>query len=259
MSSAATDDCRHLRRRFRDWPTAWRARSRGDHHRARLPLRPSSPGRCRTVAGGRRCRRSPGDRSRAGDRGWRVCSSTAIRLALADGMIEHANALLGHSYELEGVVRPGDQRGRTIGPPTATSIRSANPVLPGTGVYAVDAGLQRGGRLVWRPRWPISAGARRLTAVRCCWRCTSSKAAATCTASASRVLESPALYAASASLLRHSTSSRRRSPATVSRPAQSRIARSSGSSSLPHEHRLSRRGLPAAHRGFPMKARCSRK
>lgn len=81
-----------------------------------------------------------------------VCSSTAIRTALADGMVEHANALLGYSYELEGVVRPGDQRGRTIGFPTANVHPPAkNPVLPGTGVYAVEAGLQRGGRLVWRP------------------------------------------------------------------------------------------------------------
>ena len=81
-----------------------------------------------------------------------VCSSTAIRTALADGMVEHANALLGYRYELEGVVRPGDQRGRTIGFPTANVHPLAkNPVLPGTGVYAVEAGLQRGGRLVWRP------------------------------------------------------------------------------------------------------------
>ncbi len=81
-----------------------------------------------------------------------ICSSTAIRMALAEGMIEHANALLGHRYELEGVVRPGDQRGRTIGFPTANVHPLArNPVLPGTGVYTVDAGLQRGGRLVWRP------------------------------------------------------------------------------------------------------------
>ena len=41
-----------------------------------------------------------------------TCSSTAIRAALADGLIEHASALLGYAYELEGIVRPGDRRGR---------------------------------------------------------------------------------------------------------------------------------------------------
>jgi riboflavin kinase/FMN adenylyltransferase len=81
-----------------------------------------------------------------------VCSSTAIRTALAEGLVEHANAMLGYRFEIEGMVRPGDQRGRTIGFPTANVHPLARrPMLPGIGVYAVTAGLRGGGRPVWRP------------------------------------------------------------------------------------------------------------
>ncbi|MFO1071572.1 MAG: bifunctional riboflavin kinase/FAD synthetase [Geminicoccaceae bacterium] len=81
-----------------------------------------------------------------------TCSSTAIRAALADGRIEHATALLGYSYEIEGVVRPGDQRGRTIGFPTANvHPLTRRPMLPAIGVYAVRAGLCRDGELRWLP------------------------------------------------------------------------------------------------------------
>jgi riboflavin kinase/FMN adenylyltransferase len=81
-----------------------------------------------------------------------ACSSTAIRAALSDGLIERANALLGYDYELEGIVRPGDQLGRTIGFPTANlHPLGRRPVLPATGVYAVTAGLRRGGATSWLP------------------------------------------------------------------------------------------------------------
>lgn len=81
-----------------------------------------------------------------------VCSSTAIRAALADGRVEHAAAMLGYPFELEGVVRAGDRRGRTIGFPTANVHPLARrPMLPASGVYAVRAGLRRAGRLVWLP------------------------------------------------------------------------------------------------------------
>lgn len=84
--------------------------------------------------------------------GGLVCSSTAIRTALADGDIQVANTLLGYPYELEGVVRPGDQRGRLIGFPTANvHPMSRRPMLPGIGVYAVKAGLRREGGAVWLP------------------------------------------------------------------------------------------------------------
>jgi riboflavin kinase/FMN adenylyltransferase len=84
--------------------------------------------------------------------GARVCSSTAIRTALLDGQIADANAMLGYPYQLEGIVRPGDRRGRTIGFPTANIHPLApRPMLPGIGVYAVRAGLRRDHEVVWRP------------------------------------------------------------------------------------------------------------
>jgi riboflavin kinase / FMN adenylyltransferase len=80
------------------------------------------------------------------------CSSTAIRTALAEGRLDRANAMLSYAYELEGVVRPGDQRGRTIGFPTANvHPLGCRPMLPAIGVYAVQAGLRRLGRMVWLP------------------------------------------------------------------------------------------------------------
>lgn len=80
------------------------------------------------------------------------CSSTAIRTALAEGRLDRANAMLGYPFELEGVVRPGDRRGRTIGFPTANvHPLGRRPMLPAIGVYAVQAGLRQGGRTVWLP------------------------------------------------------------------------------------------------------------
>jgi riboflavin kinase/FMN adenylyltransferase len=48
-----------------------------------------------------------------------IYSSTRIREALRAGWVSEASELLGHSWEIEGVVELGDQRGRTIGFPTA--------------------------------------------------------------------------------------------------------------------------------------------
>lgn len=63
-------------------------------------------------------------------------SSTAIRRALAGGQVELATQLLGHHFEVRGVVVHGDQRGRTIGFPTA-NIEVPNQVcIPADGVYA---------------------------------------------------------------------------------------------------------------------------
>jgi riboflavin kinase/FMN adenylyltransferase len=62
-------------------------------------------------------------------------SSTRIREALARGEIESANALLGRRYFVDGSVRHGDGRGRTIGFPTA-NLELVNETLPGGGVYA---------------------------------------------------------------------------------------------------------------------------
>ncbi len=84
-----------------------------------------------------------------------VCSSTAIRTAIGDGRLAEATAMLGYPYELAGVVRGGDRRGRTIGFPTANVHPTARrPALPANGVYAAPAGLPAGtaaGRPAWLP------------------------------------------------------------------------------------------------------------
>ncbi len=65
-------------------------------------------------------------------------SSTQIRNALAVGDVELASGMLGYAYPLSGKVGHGDQRGRTIGFPTANLIVE-NPykMIPCNGVYAV--------------------------------------------------------------------------------------------------------------------------
>ena len=63
-------------------------------------------------------------------------SSTRIRESLNNGNISIANNLLGHSYQLNGRVRHGDKRGRTIGFPTL-NIKVPNRIALQFGVYAV--------------------------------------------------------------------------------------------------------------------------
>jgi len=63
-------------------------------------------------------------------------SSTAIRTALSQGRPRDAAAMLGHWHRIEGPVLGGEQRGRTLGYPTANmSIAGLHP--PRFGVYAV--------------------------------------------------------------------------------------------------------------------------
>ncbi len=71
-------------------------------------------------------------------RGRRV-SSSAIREALSSGDIETANAMLGRSYSLEGVVVRGASRGRALGFPTANIAPDPQKLLPARGVYAALA------------------------------------------------------------------------------------------------------------------------
>ncbi len=68
------------------------------------------------------------------------CSSSRIRGFLNDGQVEAASHLLGQPYALIGTVKQGDQRGRTIGFPTANVHLPANgQLIPAKGVYAVEA------------------------------------------------------------------------------------------------------------------------
>lgn len=65
-------------------------------------------------------------------------SSTKIRMALQNGDIKTANALLGHAYTLSGTVVKGHQIGRSIGFPTANiAIDFEQKLVPGNGVYIV--------------------------------------------------------------------------------------------------------------------------
>jgi riboflavin kinase/FMN adenylyltransferase len=63
-------------------------------------------------------------------------SSTAIRRMLDEGRVEEAAHLLGHFYELTGIVVEGDRRGRSIGFPTANLAVDDRMQIPAHGVYA---------------------------------------------------------------------------------------------------------------------------
>lgn len=69
-------------------------------------------------------------------------SSTLIRDYIHHGDIEKANELLGYEFNFEGVVVKGDQRGRTIGFPTANvQLADGEKIIPANGVYAVEIRL----------------------------------------------------------------------------------------------------------------------
>lgn len=63
-------------------------------------------------------------------------SSTAIRRALSGGEVATAARMLGRHHEMRGPVVPGDQRGRTIGFPTANVAVPKGMALPADAVYA---------------------------------------------------------------------------------------------------------------------------
>ena len=63
-------------------------------------------------------------------------SSTAIRSALAEGDVAAAARMLGRPFELDGVVVAGDQRGGTLGYPTANLRLEADLACPAYGIYA---------------------------------------------------------------------------------------------------------------------------
>jgi riboflavin kinase / FMN adenylyltransferase len=69
-------------------------------------------------------------------------SSSAIRFALHEGDVASAAQMLGRPYELDGTVVAGDQRGGTLGYPTANLALEAHLVCPCFGIYA-GAALDR--------------------------------------------------------------------------------------------------------------------
>ncbi len=62
-------------------------------------------------------------------------SSTAVRHALKKGDVVRATNILGRPWNIEGLVMRGEQRGRTIGVPTA-NLSLGDYVQPRFGVYA---------------------------------------------------------------------------------------------------------------------------
>ena len=76
-------------------------------------------------------------------KGTAQVSSTAIRQALSDGKPELAADMLGHWHRIAGPVVGGEQRGRTLGFPTA-NMNLAGLHLPAYGVYAVLVDVQGG-------------------------------------------------------------------------------------------------------------------
>lgn len=68
-------------------------------------------------------------------------SSTRIREALRSGDVAAAAELLGRTFSVRGTVSRGDQRGRTIGFPTANLTVGDHHVLPGDGVYVCRASV----------------------------------------------------------------------------------------------------------------------
>ncbi len=65
-----------------------------------------------------------------------IVSSSHIRGLLGAGEVGEANRLLGSVFELSGVVAHGDERGRTLGFPTANLVPTEDFACPGHGVYA---------------------------------------------------------------------------------------------------------------------------
>lgn len=75
------------------------------------------------------------------DRWGQTYSSTAVRQALMNEAPQEAARLLGRPWSLDGRVQAGEQRGRTIGFPTA-NLPLAGFLCPAFGVYAVTVKIE---------------------------------------------------------------------------------------------------------------------
>ena len=100
----------------------------------------------------------------------RTWSSSNVRYLLGNGRINEADAILGHLHAVTGEVVHGEERGRSIGFPTANLGASITGYLPVDGVYAgwlvdfgkasANAGLEDRVELVRNAvgaqRWPAA-------------------------------------------------------------------------------------------------------
>lgn len=75
-------------------------------------------------------------------------SSSRVREAINDGYVSVAAELLGRPYLISGIVGKGEQRGRSIGFPTA-NIQHIENLIPASGVYAA--------RIRVRKQWHMAA------------------------------------------------------------------------------------------------------
>ena len=66
-------------------------------------------------------------------------SSSAVREAVRSSQVSEAAELLGRPFELDGIVVAGDQRGGTLGYPTANIAMDPELVCPAYGIYAGSA------------------------------------------------------------------------------------------------------------------------
>jgi len=70
-----------------------------------------------------------------------VISSSAVRQALAQGDMKRVEKFFGRPFSLSGEIVSGDERGGTLGYPTANLDVRAEQALPGDGVYVTVAHL----------------------------------------------------------------------------------------------------------------------
>jgi riboflavin kinase / FMN adenylyltransferase len=64
---------------------------------------------------------------------------TDVRDLVAAGELRQAARVLGHPFEVEGVVVEGDRRGKLLGFPTANLELDPEQVLPPRGIYVGEA------------------------------------------------------------------------------------------------------------------------
>ena len=75
-------------------------------------------------------------------------SSSRVRGALREGLVDEAARLLGRGYTLGGQIVRGEGRGRSLGYPTANlQVSSSRKIVPARGVYATIAEV--GARRYW--------------------------------------------------------------------------------------------------------------
>ena len=71
-----------------------------------------------------------------------IISSTLVRKAISEGDVKKARFMLGSPYFVQGVVKKGNQIGRTIGFPTVNISAGEDKLLPPNGVYKTEVVLE---------------------------------------------------------------------------------------------------------------------